>query len=427
MADVNLRRVALSTLTEVWERGAYLNAALDAVFDESNAIDRRGRAYLTRLCFGTEEKLLFLDAVIDYYSSAPAKKLRPVIRGALRLATYEIYYMDSVPEHAIVDEYVKLIKKRGLASLSGFANGVLRAIIRDGRDADEALARIVWSSEGMTLSGGLSLSYSIPEWIIKKWLLDYGEDVCRRICEGFLEAPQNTIWTNTSPIEIKRLSGAIEDVPGYAGGEFYVQDISSMQPVFMADIRQGERVLDVCAAPGGKSLLAARHGAVVEARDISPEKVDRIIENARRMHMYAPDEDTDASADRTGTVTASVWDATADDPDSHGMYDVVIADLPCSGLGVLGKKPDIRYRVAPDDIDALARLQSQILDTVCEYVRGGGRLVFSTCTITRRENDANVTGFLETHPDFELREQRQLFPKSGECDGFFVAVFNKAI
>ncbi len=414
MSDINLRRVALDVMTDVWEQGAYLGATLDQAFLRYGDIDRRGRAFLTRLCFGTEEKLILLDEVIGSYSSTPMKKMRPAMRGILRLSVYQAYYMDSVPDHAIVSEAVNLAKKKGLNNLSGFVNGLLRSILRDGRDSHEAISRLLEKKPGDGLYE-LSLRHSIPQWIISMWIRDYGEDECQKICEGFLVPPPITLWTNTDPVEIKRiehLNGSIEELEGFSEGAFYVQDTSSMQPVFMADIHPKDQVLDVCAAPGGKSLLAARFGGMVESRDISEEKISRIEENVKRLKM-------------SGRVVVKKQDALLDDPSSHEKYDVVIADLPCSGLGILAKKPEIRYRLSPGDIASLAAMQQQMLDTVCAYVRPGGTLVFSTCTIDRAENDDNVSAFLEKHKEYKLEEKKQLLPMAGECDGFFVTVMKR--
>ncbi len=414
MSEINLRRVALDVMSQVWEQEKYLGPTLDQAFFRNGDIDRRGRAFLTRLCFGTEEKLIFIDEVIESFSSTPLKKMRPAIRGIMRLSVYQIYFMDSIPDHAIASEAVSLAKKKGFKNLSGFVNGVLRSILREGRDSETALRRLLDKSPGDRLYEA-SVRYSIPKWIISLWRDDYGEKECLKICKGFSQPSPITLWTNTDPVEIKRLDhleGSIEEMEGFSEGAFYVMDESSMQPVFMADIKPGYRVLDVCAAPGGKSLLAARLGGIVESRDISDEKIARINENIARLRME----------DR---VTVKKWDATVDDPDSHDRYDVVLADLPCSGLGILAKKPEIRYRLKKDDIDALAELQAQILDTVRKYVRPGGRLVFSTCTVNRRENDSNTEHFLAKHEDYRMETKKQIFPGAGECDGFFVTVMRR--
>ena len=414
MSDINLRRVALDVMSRVWEQEAYLGPTLDQAFVRYGDIDRRGRAFLTRLCFGTEEKLTFIDEVINSFSSTPMKKMRPAMRGILRLSVYQIYFMDSVPDHAVVSEAVGLAKKKGLKNLSGFVNGVLRSILRDGRDADAVCDRLISKKPGDQVYA-LSVRYSIPEWIVKLWIDDYGIDECERICGGFSKPSPITLWTNTDPVEIKTINdpgGSIDEMEGFSEGAFYVQDESSMQPVFMAGIKKGDTVLDVCAAPGGKSLLAARLGAAVVSRDISDEKIKKIEENISRMKMEEQ-------------VTAGVWDATEDDPQSHDSFDVVIADLPCSGLGILAKKPEIRYRLKKSDISDLAAIQERILSVVCGYVKPGGRLVFSTCTINKRENDDNADAFLSKHPEFKLLEKKQIMPEAGGHDGFFVTVMKR--
>ncbi len=412
MSEIDLRRVALETMLKVWRQDAYLGPTLDEAMSEYKDMDRRGRAFLTRLCFGTEERLIFLDEVIKSYSSVPFKKIKPVILAILRLSVYQIYYMDGVPDHAIVSEAVLLAKKKKLGNLSGFVNGVLRSVLRDGRDEKPAMEKLISSARDVN---EYSLRYSIPLWIIEMWTRDFGEEECATICRGFSKPSPITIWTNTDPMEIRTIAdpgGSIEDMEGFLQGEFYVQDESSMQPVLMSGIKAGDKVLDVCAAPGGKSLLAAKMGAFVESRDVSDSKLRKIEENIRRMGM-------------SETVHTKKWDATIADESAIRSYDAVIADLPCSGLGILSKKPEIRYRLEPSDIKSLAELQKKILSVVCEYVKEGGTLIYSTCTITGEENEGVTNSFLREHPQFKLRTKRQIMPEAGGHDGFFVAVINR--
>ena len=403
MEEKNTRRVALDILSRVWQKGEFLSSALEEAFFRKDLTDR-DRAYITRLCMGTEEKLIFLDEVIAHYSSTPLKKLRPVMLYILRISVYQIFFMESAPDHAIVNEAVALAKKRGLYNLSGFANGLLRSVLRDGRDIKAMKKKLLTGNE----IHDLSVSYSIPSWIIESFISDYGKEICEKICTGFSKPSATYAWAKDGSVIRIDDPSKIGEMEAFKSGDIYIMDKSSMQPVILADIKAGDMVLDVCAAPGGKSLLAASRGAKVESRDLTDDKVKKIHENIIRMHM--------------GNVTVKKWDATIDDPDSHLKFDVVIADLPCSGLGVIAKKPDIRYRLKKEDITSLVGIQSSILDVVSEYVKPGGKLVFSTCTLSRAENEDNVLGFLKSHDNYKLEKEEQIIPEAGEHDGFFVAI-----
>ena len=405
MEEKSTRRMALDVLSRVWQKGDFLSVALDEEIAKNKDLTSQLRAYLTRLCMGTEEKLIFLDEVIEHYSSVPVKKIRPVMLYILRISVYQIFFMESAPDHAIVNEAVTLAKKRGLKNLSGFVNGILRSVLRDGRD-HETMRKKLLTGEDIH---DMSVSYSIPAWIVESFISDYGKETCEKICEGLFEPSATYAWAKDGSVIRIDDSSKIGEMDAFKNGDIYIMDRSSMQPVLMADIKEGDLVLDVCAAPGGKSLLAASRGAKVESRDLTDDKIKKIHENIIRMHM--------------GNVTVKKWDATIDDPDCHGKYDVVIADLPCSGLGVMAKKPDIRYRLKKEDIASLAGIQRKILDVVSSYVKKGGKLVFSTCTLSRAENEDNVDYFLKGHGEFKLEEEKQIIPEAGGHDGFFVAVF----
>lgn len=440
MAKENLRNLALDVVMEVLEKNGFSNQVLGSVLSKYQYLEKQERSFVTRLSLGTIENALLLDEVINCYSKTKIKKMKPVIRNILRLSVYQIYFMDSVPDSAVVNEAVKLSKKRGMAGLSGFVNGVLRSILREEKPLCE-------------FQRDLSTTYSCPQWLVDMWERDYGQEKTKEILDGFWGNNLLHIRTNLSkitPEELKchleqegvcvqpttlpyafSISGVdyLKKLESFQKGLFYVQDISSMEVAESAKLCGGEKILDVCAAPGGKSLHMAellcykeslqgksettKDGAVgsVEARDISVEKVSRIEENIKRSGL--------------SNIRTKVWDARQFDEGAKDQYDVVVCDLPCSGLGVLGKKPEIKYRVVEEDIEALAQLQREILSNAKAYAKRGGRLIFSTCTLNKTENDENTRWFLDSFPEYRLLSQNQIFPKQNQGDGFYIAVFEK--
>ena len=428
MGKENLRALSLDVLMEVLEKGGFSNQVLGNVLSKYQYLEKNERAFVTRLSLGTIEEALLLDEVLNSYSKTKVKKMKPVIRNILRMSVYQIYFMDSVPESAVVNEAVKLSKKRGMAGLSGFVNGILRSILREEKPISE-------------FQKNRALTYSCPQWILDLWDRDFGKEKTKEILEGFGGKGEISIRTNVAkitPDQLKEqlegegvtvrqtplpyaffISGFdyLEKLKSFQEGLFYVQDLSSMEVTDRAKLQGGEKVLDVCAAPGGKSLHMAGElkamgkGGSVEARDLSKEKVDRILENIQRSGL--------------SNVDAKAFDATVLDEDAKEAYDVVICDLPCSGLGVLGKKPEIKYRVLPEDISSLAKLQRSILKNAATYVRPGGKLLYSTCTINKEENEDNARWFLDTFDDYDLESMEQIFPKTQESDGFFIALFKR--
>lgn len=399
--------------------GQYSHLVLRDVLDKYQYLSKQERAFLTRLTEGTVERMLTLDYVIDQFSKTKVKKMKPLIRELMRLSVYQIMYMDGVPDSAVCNEAVKLARKRGFSGLSGFVNGVLRSVARGWKD-------VTFQNE--------SVRYSVPEWIIDGWNADYGRDVTEKMLEAFMQPAKITVRTNTqkcTPEELKdRLSQegvTVEAIEGisyafalsgfdylaglgsFQDGWFYVQDISSMTVAHAADPKKDDYIIDVCAAPGGKSSHLAElldGSGMVEARDLTEYKVGLIEENILRHDLH--------------NMKAVQQDATLFDEASVEKADILICDLPCSGLGVIGRKSDIRYKMTAEKAHDLAALQQEMLDTVWKYVKRGGKLIYSTCTIHKEENEDNVAAFLQKHPQFTLVEQRQIFPMEGS-DGFFVA------
>lgn len=425
--EMNVRELALEVLLEI-EKGEKSHLILRSVLEKYQYLTKRERAFLTRVTEGTVERRLELDYIINQYSKVKVKTMKPVIRNLLRLAVYQMKYMDNVPDSAACNEAVKLAVKRGFGNLRGFVNGVLRNIARN-------LDHIEYPEKEQTIPY-LSVMYSMPEWIVKMWVSDYGREKTEEILQNFYIERPTTIRINENQIskmalidKLEREGVKVEEHPflqsallisnyDYLGaldsfleGDFQVQDAASIQVAESAGIKEDDYIIDVCAAPGGKALHAAQilNGTgFVEARDLTEYKVSLIRENIWRMGFT--------------NIEAVQQDATIYDEASEAKADVIIADLPCSGLGVLAKKTDLKYKMTPETEKEVAELQRQILKTVHRYVKPGGTLIYSTCTICKSENEENAKWFVENHPQFELRWGKQIFP-GRETDGFYIAKF----
>ncbi len=428
MTSVNVRELVLDILMEVNEKEQYSHLVIRDVLNKYQYLEKQERAFLTRLAEGTIEHMLEMDFIINSFSKVKVKKMKPLIRNLLRMSVYQIKYMDSIPDAAVCNEAVKLAKKRGFGQLRGFVNGVLRNIARE-------LSHLQYPDEKLEPVRFLEVNYSVPAWMAEKWIKDYGFEKTKTICESFFAERPITIRTNLlriQPEDLKRrleeegvtvkevpsLSYAFEisgfdylqSLESFEEGLFYVQDISSMMVAEIAAPKEGSYIIDVCAAPGGKSshLAEKMQGTgTVEARDLTEYKVSLIEENIERHGLE--------------NMNAVQMDATVLDEASVGKADVLICDLPCSGLGVMGKKTDIRYKMTAEKQQDLVQLQRDILSTVHAYVKPGGTLVYSTCTIHKGENEENVEWFLKAYPEFSLVSKEQMFPGETYHDGFFIA------
>lgn len=428
---IDSRDIVLAVLIDIENNDTFSNIALTKALRQNQFENKQDRAFITRLAEGVTESKIKLDYIINGFSKTPVKKCKPLIRSLLRMGTYQILFMDSVPDSAVCNEAVKLAKKHNFAGLSGFVNGVLRTIARN-KD------NIKMPDEADTVNY-LSVNYSMPVWLCEKVLQDYPSEG-KKIIEASFQERKTSIRVNELKIKRDELKTYIYDktgdaaseklsvcdgyyddkallisgydfirkTPGYREGYFTVQDESSMCSVRAAGIKPGDIIVDVCAAPGGKSTCAAEFlmgNGTVYARDISDEKIELIDENVRRLGIE--------------NVIISKWDACVADDTLINKADVVIADLPCSGLGIMGRKNDIKYRINAGQIEELIKLQRTILDTVCRYVRSGGVLLYSTCTINPKENSDNVKWFLDGHKDFRIEEERQFLQGIDKCDGFY--------
>ncbi len=428
--QINPRSLVLDILLAVERDGEFSHIAVRQMLDKYRYLPHRDRAFIKRVSEGTIERQIELDYIIRQFSKIRVKKMKPVIRAILESGVYQLFYMDAVPDSAVCNEAVKLAVTRGFAGLKGFVNGVLRSIARNRE-------QICWPSPDTEPVQAASVRYSMPEWLTERFFRQFGRERSIHIFESFYQKHSTCVRVDTArrkPEEVKKsletrgitvtpaegipeafwIDGydALDEIPEFEEGILYVQDISSMMVAKTALENcsgDGLFALDVCAAPGGKSIHMAQlfgERGRVEARDLTEYKAELIEENRERCGVE--------------NLCVRVWDATVFDPSMEGAADLVIADLPCSGLGVIGSKTDIKYRVTPEKIGELAALQRQILSVVCRYVKDGGILMYSTCTVTEEENQENVAWFLQSCPEFSLETERQYLPDEG-CDGFYIA------
>lgn len=431
MASVNTRELIMEILLSVTRDGEYSHIVLRNVLEKYQFLTKQDRAFITRVTEGTLERMIEIDYIINQFSNVKVNKMKPVIRTIIRSAVYQMKYMDGVPNSAVCNEAVKLAEKKGFVNLKGFVNGVLRNIARN-------LENLTYPDRKNTVRW-LSVTYSMPEWIVKQWLSVYDEQTVEKMLQDFLTEKPTTIRCNLNQIskealilKLKNEGVQVEEhhllpyalfISGYdylgalqsfCDGDFQVQDVSSMLVAEWADPKEGDCVVDVCAAPGGKALhLADKLGGTgyVEARDLSDYKVGLIEENIHRTGAQ--------------NIRAVRWDATILDENMVGKADIVIADLPCSGLGVLGKKTDLKYKMTEEKEEELISLQREILDVVQSYVKPGGKLLYSTCTVHRGENEENAAWFVKQHPYFTLKQEKQMIPGTDSCDGFYIALFTR--
>lgn len=442
------REIILEILTQVLEKNRYSHIVLREVLGKYGDLEKTSRSFITKVSEGTIEDLIKLDYILELFSKVKVKKMKPLIRNLLRMSVYQLLYLDSVPESAVCNEAVKIAARHGFTNLKGFVNGVLRNIIRN-QDT------FVWPDQDKEPLKAYSVTYSMPEWIIKLWINDYGTEKTEKILKGlsdvrnvavrcnFSKASKDEILsllkeqgvkTEESPLlaEALFLSGydKIETMKAHQKGFITVQDISSMLVSRIASPRNGDYVIDICGAPGGKSLHMAdllNGSGHIEVRDVSEYKIGLIQQNIDRCGF--------------SNMEALVQDAAVLDENSVGKADILIADLPCSGLGVISKKTDLKYKLTKESIKSLVTLQRQILKASESYVKNGGVLIYSTCTVNRQENQENVEWFLEHFPyrlesikEFLPKElwtedtgkgYLQLYPGLNHTDGFFIAKFRR--
>ena len=414
--------------------GSYSNLLLDEALGRSQ-LSAQDTRFVSTLFYGTLERRYTLDRILDQRLKSGRSKLTADTVNILRSGLYQIMYMDSVPDNAAVNESVKLAKRDKNPSISGLVNAVLRGFIRDGKPLPETSGH----------SDGLAVKYSCPVWLVEKWISEYGDAAAETMLASSLGQAPVTVRANTlrqplesiirllredgftaeiSPVvpDCLMIGGAgIESSRAYSQGLVHVQDISCQLCCAALGALPGETVLDICSAPGGKTFTVAEmmnNEGEVLAFDLHGNRARLIERGAQRLGL-------------------SIVKASANDGRKYSetmpLADRVLCDVPCSGLGVIRRKPEIKYK-SPEEFERLPEIQYSILDTSSRYVKSGGTLVYSTCTLSRAENDGVSQRFLSEHPEFAKGKLPGQFgdgfdvtitPDRFGSDGFYIAVFRR--
>jgi 16S rRNA (cytosine967-C5)-methyltransferase len=447
-APRSVRQLASEILLKVEVRKAYADILLDQAL-KTPTLDDRDRALLTELTYGTLRWRGNIDGQLSRYLRQSLAKTDPLIRNLLRLSVYQLLFLDKIPDYAAVNEAVELAKIHGGGKTAGFVNAVLRNFLRQQAGTDQVAL-------DDPSAKALAVTYSHPEWLVTKWLNEFGTESAKalmranndraplvlrvnllkgtreKLLERFLAAGIDANPTPRSPQGIAVLSGlAVDKLPGFADGLFQVQGEASQLVSYLLSPAPGERILDACAAPGGKTThLAELMGdwGHLTALDISESGLEKIRESAARLGLSSINI---AKADVAQEVVGALC----------GPYDRILIDAPCSGLGTLRSHPEIKWHRAKSDIDRLCRLQSKIVSRLASCLKAGGVLVYSTCTLTRAENEQVARSFLKRHREFQLEDAAGYLPKQARSlvrssyflalphrhntDGFFAARMRK--
>ena len=442
----NSRQAAFSTLLHIEKDSAYTNLALNSALD-SNKLDARDSAFCSALIYGVAERQITLDWLLSNQLQKPIKQLRPPVLIALRMGVYQLFFMDSVPASAAVNTTVQLLKSNGCAYASGLANAVLRKC---------SAARLNFPKRNEP--NYFSVTYSVQPWLVDMWIDAYGQSNAEELLKASLQNSESYIRVNTAKTTREGLIAKLADesieatqssilpnaailpkgiapqkTKSFVNGLYHAQGLASQYCVAALNPKPGERVLDICAAPGGKTFTIAQellssnshtaNGNIVSL-ELHEHRAELIRKGALRLGL--------------DNITVRTADSSKIRTDELGMFDAVLCDAPCSGLGTLGKKPDIRRKTS-ESLDNLPEIQYTLLISAAGFVRRGGRLVYSTCTLNPAENEDICSRFLAENPEFKADTKflpqlvrtnpdssfLSLFPHIHFCDGFFIALFTK--
>ncbi|KHF39829.1 16S rRNA (cytosine(967)-C(5))-methyltransferase RsmB [Halalkalibacter okhensis] len=436
-----VREVALEILLQIEKNQAYSNLLLNQTVNRTK-LDPRDVGLLTEIVYGTIQRRDTLDYYLQSFVKKGVSSLQDWVKVLLRLSVYQIAYLDRVPERAVIHEAVAIAKKRGHKGISGMVNGVLRSIQREGLPSHTNIKDEVEK---------VALEYSYPVWLVKRWADQYGLDETKAMCQASLEPPNVTVRVNQvkaslgealslleeeglqvkrgdlSPDAIIVEKGNVFQTNTYKQGYVTVQDESSMLVGRAVGAKPGMAVADTCAAPGGKSTHIAEQmddmGTVLSF-DLHDHKVKLIHDQTRRLGLSC--------------IKAEAMDARKIHEKVKEPFDRVLVDAPCSGFGVIRRKPDIKWSKSEQDIKAIKNIQQEILDAVAPFVKQGGTLIYSTCTVDKDENEESVANFLARHQDFQLDKTLKdrlpekalgryeegmvtILPQDFQTDGFFIA------
>ncbi|MCR4647669.1 MAG: 16S rRNA (cytosine(967)-C(5))-methyltransferase RsmB [Lachnospiraceae bacterium] len=440
--DLEIRKTVLETLIQAEKSNIMSHVMIRDVLDKYDYLSQTEKAIISKIIKGVIERRIELDYVLDIYSKTKCAKMKLPIRTILEMGVYQILYMDSYDTLA-VNTSVDLAKKKGFSSLSGYVNAVLRNVVRNKEN-------IPYPSKDS--DNYLSVKYSVPQFLVNLILSQYDFETAEKIFKASLEsdcvkirikeglseeekaevikelksknAEINQVFESCDLYSVKG-AGSLSGLKTFKEGKFYVQDTGSY--ILCKNVPFGEKILDACSAPGGKSIFLSERfpESLITACDISEDKTEKINENIKRC--------------RAKNIKTLVADASVNNPEWNGYFDVVLADVPCSGLGVMGKKQDIKYNLSEDGLRSLYELQKSILLNISKYVKKGGYLVYSTCTINKAENEYLTDEFVKESdfeyetPNFlpeELKESCRdgrisLLQGVNESDGFYISLMKR--
>lgn len=443
----NVRESALHILDSIEKNQSYSNLLLNNII-KKNHIDRKDVGLLTELTYGTLQRRMTLDYYLEPFLHK-TRKLEPWVKQLLRLTLYQMVYLDKIPDRAAIFEAVEIAKRKGHKGIAGMVNGVLRSIQREGLPSLEAIDNPVER---------LSIETSHPLWLVERWVNQLGFDKAKEMCEVNLTAPLQTARVNRTkasreavmkmlldegfeveespiiPEAIKALKGNLANSNAFKEGYITIQDESSMLVAYALGIEKDETILDACAAPGGKSTHIAEKlhlsGKVISL-DLHDHKVKLIASNAKRLGL-------------SNIETKALDSRKVHEHFAENSFDRILLDAPCSGLGVMRRKPDMKYTKKEEDIENLHRIQLDLLNSVTPLLKKGGIIVYSTCTVDEGENEQVIKTFLEDHDEFEgdntFKERLpqaiqplcrdyslQILPQDFGSDGFYIAVLRKKV
>lgn len=443
---INVREVAMDLLVTIEKNQSYSNLLLNHAI-KKNHIETKDIGLLTELTYGTLQRKLTLDFFLQHFLKS-SRKIELWVLYLLRITLFQMAYLDKIPDRAAVFEAVEIAKRRGHKGIASLVNGVLRSIQREGLPAFTAISDEVER---------LAIETSHPVWLVRRWTEEYGFVKTKAMCEQNIMAPAQTARVNVTKISvadcmrrleeegfhikaspvipeaIRALKGNLAMSTAFKDGLISIQDESSMLVAYALGASENETVLDACAAPGGKSTHIAEKmnniGKVVSV-DLHEHKVKLINDNAKRLGL--------------DIICTSVMDSRkAREHFAPESFDRVLLDAPCSGLGVMRRKPDLKYTKTEQDLKRLSVIQQDLLESVSSLVKKGGILVYSTCTVDREENEETIRSFLAKHPQFEgdatlgsrmppaLRKitgfDLQVFPQDFDSDGFYIAALRKKV
>ena len=423
------REIALKTIYKINQEQAYSNLALDEELKQNRKIlNEKDIGLISEITYGVTTWKLTLDTIIKKHSKIKLKKISPWIINILRMGIYQIIFLDKIPKSAAVNESVNLAKRYGHTSSSNFVNAILRKVEKE--DYEE-LFQIENDVER------ISKTTSMPEWIVKKLIEDNGLEKTKEICESSNLHPKVTIRINKLKNTKQELENSLkekniefqeteyedflilervknlENMELFKEGKFTIQDISAGLTAKVLEPKENENVLDACSAPGGKTTYMAElmnNKGNIEAWDIHEHRTKLVMENAKRLGI--------------NIITTNTKDATKYYKELNGKFDKILLDVPCLGIGVIKRKPDIKWQRKEEDIEEITKIQEKILENCSKYLKSGGELVYSTCSILKDENENLVNEFLKNNSQFTKKYEKTIFTDKKQ-DGFFICKLHK--